>query len=179
MKSVEDVLRERVPARLRPFRLARSSEGEWPRRSLDGHAGDSFNVFRWVGCSCGADLHHIDGWYAEDDGALKAVTSRCGTCSKTSVVFDLDLDGYDAELARLEKPGVVLRPRGRRKMIRFRCVACQGDLARVCARHEYPRDLLDDPSMAPRAENFFTWFSLVGRCSGCKAAIGYGDWECA
>lgn len=59
------------------------------------------------------------------------------------------------------------------------CAHCKGHTLEVYARFEYPDDLFDDPFFAGQEQEFFSWFTLVGKCSKCSTMASFIDFECA
>jgi hypothetical protein len=51
----------------------------------------------------------------------------------------------------------------------------------VFARFEYSYELFEDdfPEFAGREQDFFSWFSLLGKCRRCSQLLAVADFECA
>jgi len=94
---------------------------------------------------------------------------------RAALNFDAYLHGWD---------GAQVEPGSRtdtRKLKQFKCPKCQGRHFRLRAFFEYADDTassLDDKDL-PRAEDFFTWFSLDARCVACSWKGTVADIETA
>jgi hypothetical protein len=171
---------------------------EMPNVTFDGHASVSpldtegsgtkiegcehvNPVFRLF-CTCGCDSHFVIGynWHNPDCNNeavfLSPLSLRCSDCGKVTVLFDSDIHGYDAEACSMS---TCCRAEGERA--EFACDRCGPRQAQVFVRFEYPDDLLgpEFDKYRGREQDLFSWFTLVGKCSGCGRFIEVADFECA
>jgi hypothetical protein len=84
--------------------------------------------------------------------------------------------GYDAELGH---GSATIRGKGKRSA--FACDKCGARPVTAHARFEHSGETLEDSTGAftGNEQNLFTWFSLVGKCDGCKRVLHVADFECA
>jgi hypothetical protein len=171
---------------------------ELPGVVFDGHASALLPIGKVTGvqiegpqhlnlviqllCMCGCDVHHALGhfWRNPDYGNMLVFVSplalRCGKCGKITELFDSDIHGYDAEIGA---PPTSHRGEGERS--EFPCSKCGPTGLQAIARFEYPDDLFESgfEEFRGREQDLFSWFSLVGKCSGCGRLLDVADFECA
>jgi hypothetical protein len=147
---------------------------------LDGH-GEPVNSFFEVHCPCGSKEHQVLCYpiVHPDSGDVVLVgpiALRCKKCRRTSELFDAKQHGYDAEHGTAPR-----RLCGEGERTAFVCPQCQTANFGVVARFEYSSDGLydDDEQLIARAEDYFTWFTLLGRCAGCSKETHIVEFECA
>ncbi len=149
-----------------------------PRFHFDGH-GEEMNAIFQLQCSCGHSKFAVLG-EPGDDSEVPALTGplalRCHRCKNTTLFFDPGMHGYNAELE--PKPAGPTPPEDPAS---FACDRCGPKPMEVFARFEYPDDLFDDDfeQAHGRQQDFFTWFSAVAKCPGCKRFLLVYDQECA
>ncbi len=63
----------------------------------------------------------------------------------------------------------------------FGCPHCQATNFGVVVRFEYSSDGLydDEERLIAQAEDYFTWFTLLGRCAACSTETHIVEIECA
>jgi hypothetical protein len=146
------------------------------------HAPEHTNPLFALSCRCGGIRHyvHCHRW-ANPDFRNQVVTLspldlECAACGTITPLLDTDAHGYDAELGH---GTATARAQGERVV--FECVSCGRQPIEAFVRFEYPDYLFDGdfPEFAGRAQELFTWFNLVGRCSGCSQVLPIADFECA
>lgn len=101
---------------------------------------------------------------------------RCESCGAITELIDTDIHGYDAELGH---GPCTMRGQGQRS--EFACDLCGPAPMDVVVRFEYSEDLFDDEfkDFRGREQDLFSWFTVLGRCSGCPRLITVADFECA
>jgi hypothetical protein len=107
---------------------------------------------------------------------LSPLAARCEACGRITELIDTNRHGYDAEIGAL-----VATMRGEGDRVEHECKECGRKPLRLWARFEYSRDLFDRGirEFHGREQELFSWFSLVGHCSGCSSLILVADYECA
>lgn len=151
---------------------------ELPGVVFDGH-GEELNPAFALLCQCGHNRFTVLGHYVTNGGYLVYVSPlalRCELCQKTADLFDTRLHGHDALIGAIETN---IRREG--NFDEYKCEECGPVSMEVFTRFEYPDDLFDDdmPECRGREQEFFTWFSLHGRCSGCSRLLNITEFECA
>lgn len=114
---------------------------------------------------------------ADDTGLGSPIMVGSLKLERAVFMFEALLDGWDGENSgNAESPFPLDRPR----LVQFKCPRCDGRHFHLRAAFEYPDDLdeLNDQERA-RTEDFFTWFWILGRCSGCQWEGTIADIECA
>jgi hypothetical protein len=147
---------------------------------LDGH-GESVNSFFELQCPCGGKEHQVLCYPLVHPDSREVVlvgpiALRCKKCRRTSEIFDAKQHGYNAEHGTTPT-----RLCGEAERTAFACPHCQAVNFGVVARFEYSSDGLydDDEGLIARAEDYFTWFTLLGRCAGCSKETHIVEFECA
>ena len=170
-----------APRCLDPFRTIGT---ERPAIRLDGH-GEPLNSFFLLGCShCGGSAFSARGRVFLDDSSNppkelfdNPVSLICSGCGRSDQLFDSMNDGYDPEACDFHYD------KGVRKECEFLCPCGNGaDFSRLLVRFEYPGDLFEMTEVESgklRAENLFSWFTLVANCPGCGQVVQIEDCECA
>ena len=153
---------------------------ELPEEGFDGH-GEPVNSFFEIRCRCGRKPHRVLGYPRVHPDSHQSVfvgplALQCGTCQTTSDLFDPKRHGYDAEHG--SRPATLC---GEGERSPFSCPHCQASTFEVIARFEYSSEGLygDDEQLVDRAEDYFTWLTLLGRCAGCAQETHIVDFECA
>ena len=147
---------------------------EWPER------------FFAVACRCGGDTFTVLGHVYREKllGIARltdAATLICGGCGRRAVAFDPALHGFDVELDHFPAPGPTVGD-----LQDCACPACARTSFTLVARFQYPAEVAEHrlPPGAPggsqpRAEDLFSYFSLLGRCAGCEEWTTLQSVECA
>lgn len=151
-----------------------------PRATIEApeHINPVFSLF----CRCGGSRHYVYcyRWVNPDFNnevvTLSPLDLECIACGVTTPLLDTDIHGYDSELGH---DSASVRAKGERVV--FECLTCGRQPLEAFVRLEYPDDLFDGdfPEFESRAQDLFTWFSLVGRCSQCLKLLAVADFECA
>jgi hypothetical protein len=91
-------------------------------------------------------------------------------------LIDTDQHGYDAELGH---GSATIRGKGPRTV--YACDKCGVRPVTAFARFEHSGEELADSFIEeyPNTQDYFSWFSLVGTCEGCKRMLNVADFECA
>jgi hypothetical protein len=107
---------------------------------------------------------------------LSPLATRCEACQRVTELIDTDRHGYDAEIG-----AIVATKRGEGDRVDYLCEECGRKPLRLWARFEYSDDLFDREisEFHEREQELFSWFSLVGQCSGCSRLLSVADFECA
>lgn len=109
---------------------------------------------------------------------------RAGGRFKAALVFDPRLHGYDVELDHFSPEfEATATPRD------FQCPTCTASRFTLIARFEYPADLLAalesgtdtgyEGRFRGKEQDLFTFFTLIGRCTGCNTLVTIATCECA
>ena len=132
-------------------------------------------------CRCGHQKAHILGHYVRPEGYDPVVfvgplALQCESCGATTELIDTDIHGYDAELGH---GSCTVRGQGRR--VAFACDICGPAPMDVVVRFEYSGDLSRDAFSVfrGREQDLFSWFTALGRCSGCSHVMTAADFECS
>jgi hypothetical protein len=169
---------------------------ELPDFTFDGHAParaikaagaviegpEILNTVFLLSCACGHEEHHVMGyhWRNPDFGNqlvfLSPIVLRCASCGTETELIDTDQHGYVAEVG-----GIVATARGEGERGEYRCDQCGPQAFRVYARFEYPAGLFHSKfkKFRGREQDFFSWFTAVGKCPGCSRLLSITDFECA
>jgi hypothetical protein len=144
---------------------------------------DSADVARFaLRCSCGSAAVRVLGCSAADETDnnehvfLAPLALACSACGAITELFDPRRDGYDAEI------GECWSMTGEGPRSEFRCSGCGAGQMEVAVGFQYPIDDDDfesDEEVAKHPQDFFTWFALCGRCTGCGALQEVANYECA
>jgi len=59
------------------------------------------------------------------------------------------------------------------------CSNCKHTVFEVFARFQYSSDLFDDPYFEGKEQEFFSWFTGIGKCNNCSTISVFIDYECA
>lgn len=143
----------------------------WPERFLA------------VACRCGDTRFTVNAHVDREeflgiDRISGAATLICGSCGRGAIAFDPALHGYDVEIDYFPTPGPTA---GVRK--RFGCPACARTSFTLVVRFQYPARVLEERWPAggpqPKPEDLFSYFSLLGRCAGCREWTTLQSTECS
>jgi hypothetical protein len=179
-KSISEMLdffQQNPPSCLNDF-LATPTESK--DLLFDGH-GEELNSFFSIRCKeCSGDSFHVHGfnWTNPDSGEtffIGPVEVVCGSCKSTHILFDISKHGYDAEL---EHGCCSATNEGEAAEVQCTCGSISNHLV---ARFEYTDDLFDDDFSEAKGHesDFFSWFSLFGKCENCGIQEEILDYECA
>ena len=147
--------------------------------AFDGH-GEPLNKVYHLACNCQADLHKVLGHYETNDYGDRIFVSplalECVACGAVTELFDSAVHGYDPEVCG---HSTTIRGAGARQ--HFACDRCGIKPLRVHARFEHSSEVLEDSTgeFTGNEPNLFTWFTLVGDCTGCRRMLTIADFECA
>ena len=149
------------------------------------------NIVFAIRCRCGGSLHSIiaessqeDIWYHQNLVIAERYFLECNSCHWRHLFFDRFLHGYDAEVFQMD--GVSFdeymggtQPRNQNNQITCRCSNCKNTSFETFARFEYPGDLFDEPLFKGKEQEFFSWFTGIGKCKTCSTINLFIDFECA
>lgn len=172
------------PTMLRAFRAV---PAEAPDILLDTLT-EGPNRFFSLACPCDSAQFSVTGeverhLLIHQDVVVGAVTVQCRACMREISLFDPARHGYDVELDHFPPP-----PRPSVAPRHFECPACHRTDFALVARFEYSAALVAalerglDSGYANhpgREQDLFTWFTLIGFCSGCAAVSTVSSVECA
>jgi len=139
-------------------------------------------VYFGLRCGCGEAKLNVMGYEAESQSYpgtrvfIGPLALDCLKCGKTTELMDPRKDGYNGEI----NSNCTMTGDGPRD--RYRCPDCAGDVFHVAVSFEYTveEDELDDePEMAQRIQDYFTWFCVYGKCDACEKFLDITDFECA
>jgi hypothetical protein len=145
-------------------------------------APNHLNTVFLLTCVCGHDRHFVLGYHWRNPDFhnkpvfLSPLSLRCASCGKETELIDTDRHGYDAEIGAVGFNAHALGERGE-----YPCDRCGRQPFQVCVRFENLDDLFDPhfEEFRGREQDLFSWFSAVGRCSGCSRLLRIADFECA
>ena len=177
----------RPPGCLTPFAVDRASAADLPGVRFDGHGSSDQSIFR-VRCGCRGESFHVRGTHIAKDYKgdplnflADPLELTCATCNRTQLLFDARQHGYNAEI----DSAAHLMPRERRPgpRVEYACPECRGRAMSLWARFEHTSEACED-SFADRLgggreQDFFSWFTLVGRCGDCRRPRTVTQFECA
>jgi hypothetical protein len=160
--------------------------GKYP----DGLIEDPNIVFA-VTCQCGSTVHKIvakskyhEIWQHQNLVVAERFFLVCSSCHSRHLLFDRFTHGYDAETSQLE--GWPLseiigsdQPLPVKEVVTCECSNCHNTTFEVFTRFEYPSDLFDESLFRGREQEFFSWFTGVGKCNNCSRLNVFMDYECA
>ena len=177
------------PGCLAPFAVKRVPASELPGVRFDGHGEPHQSIFR-VRCACGGETFGVRGAHHARDykgdplnffgDPLELI---CRSCGRTELLFDREQHGYNAEIdraadlmARERRPEGVARAE-------YACPGCGDAAMGIWTRFEHHAETCEDSFAeglsAGREQDFFTWFTLVGRCGNCRRLQTVTEFECA
>ena len=166
-----------TPARcVSPFKVSASGDAV-----PEGNPRDQ-SVRLQIACTCGAGDLSILGFPMAAPSSPKTsifaapLSIACHACNKTERVFSPDCDGYDGEIG--SSAGVV----GSGAPSKFPCPKCGQTTFHAAVALEYSirdEEMEDEEELAARPQDFFTGFSLFGKCTRCGHLARVTDYECA
>lgn len=130
------------------------------------------NRFFGIRCPCVGDQFSVSGeilrhMLIEQDVVVGPVGARCSSCGQAALVFDPRLHGYDVELDHFPPEfESTATPRN------FQCPACTASRFTLVARWYEGR-------FRGKEQDLFTFFTLIGRCTGCNTLATIATCECA
>jgi hypothetical protein len=142
-------------------------------------------------CPCGGSIFTIQAKSEHDEinyyqslVIAEQYFFSCSSCGKQSLLFDPMQHGYNPEVSRLEEwsDDELELPVSKLEVpekVCCACATCQENEMELIIRLEYHNDLIGYEAFAGREENFFSWFSVVGKCSNCSELNLFIDCECA
>ena len=149
------------------------------------------NIVFAITCQCGGNSHQIvaeseyqEIWWHENLVVAERYFLECSSCHARHRLFDRFLHGHDAETSKLEGPSLSEiigsdQPLPVKEVVTCQCPDCRNTMFEVFTRFEYPSDLFDEPLFQGSEQEFFSWFTGVGRCNNCSATNVFIDYECA
>lgn len=149
------------------------------------------NIIFGISCNCGSNLHFIvaestsdEIFFHENLVIAERYFLRCASCSSEHLLFDSVLHGYNPEVDRIEgRTSSIFNLQSNTETsperIICKCSNCKNDVFDVTARFEYPGDLFHDSTFADRENEFFSWFTGLGKCSKCSTINMPIDYECS
>ena len=167
---------------------------------FDGHGSSGIypdglvanpNIVFAITCQCGSGTHEIvaeseqqEIWQHKNLVVAERYFLECGSCHSRHLLFDRFLHGYDAEVSQLE--GLSLseiigsdQSLPVKEIVTCKCSHCCNTAFEVFTRFEYPSDWFDEPLFEGREQEFFSWFTGVGKCHTCSTINVFIDYECA
>jgi hypothetical protein len=151
-----------------------------PDVAFDGH-GEPLNTIFRLRCRCGSDRGFVDGysWYKPEFRVtvfLSPLTFQCAACGRVAELLDTDRHGYNPVVCG---DSATVRAEGVRAQ--YRCERCGPVPFEVFARFEYLGDLFteDYDDCRGKEQDCFSWFTAVGKCTGCSRLMTVADFECA
>jgi len=151
----------------------------------------NLNIVFAIKCQCGGGLHSIvaesqqeEIWYYKNLVIAERYFLECSSCHSQHLFFDKFLHGYNAEVSKIEDLSlseIVETSQSPRKneKITCECSNCKNTAFEVFARFEYSSDLFDEPSFEGKEQEFFSWFTGIGKCNTCSTINLFMDFECA
>lgn len=133
-------------------------------------------------CPCGTAEFTILGFHktlsaCPDLNIFSApISLACYLCGRTGQLFDPNRDGYDGEIDSADS----VTGSGESSM--FFCPRCGETAFRPAVSLEYSLDddeMEDSAELAARPQDFFTWFTLFGKCVKCGHLTKVTDYECS
>lgn len=174
-----------VPRCLRSFDARPAID---PGVELDAVIDAWENRFLALACRCGGEALTVlaivqPHWYLKAPVARGPLSIGCSKCRRDKAAFDPAAHGFDAELGHFpDRRKYVEAP------VRYACPGCGKTEFALVARFQYPDSVLAPPrDGAPvpgtgrraRAEDLFSYFTLLGRCRGCGAWATIASVECS
>jgi hypothetical protein len=175
-RAAEEKLRNTPPRCLDGFKIA---PVELKDVAFDGHGSDLNKVYR-LACGCGHDRFRVLGHLLKNDRGQAVFVSplalECADCGTVTELIDTDQHGYDAELGH---GSATIRGNGVRT--HYACETCGVRPMTAFARFEHSGEELADSFIEqfPNVQDCFSWFSLLGKCDGCRRMLNVADFECA
>jgi hypothetical protein len=174
-RAAEQRVLNTPPRCLAGFTLEPSPLKNYP---FDGH-GEPLNKVYRLRCPCGHDRFLTLGHHLTNEGTpifVSPLALECAACRKVTELIDTDRHGYDAEVGVMT---TTIRGTGPRTA--FACDRCGVRPTTAHARFEHSGETLEDSTgeWTGNEPNLFTWFSLVGECTGCNRLLAIADFECA
>ena len=133
-------------------------------------------------CNCGGNHFNILGYNAESEfypGTnifIGPLALNCIKCNNILELIDPGKDGYDGE----NNSSVTMIGTGNR--VYYKCAHCSENKYKVAVGFEYSFDKneFDDfPEINERIQDYFSWFTLYGKCICCNNFSIITDFECA
>ena len=101
---------------------------------------------------------------------------KCQMCKTNDQLFNPRKDGYDGEID--SSAGVI----GNGTPSHFTCSECGNSVFMPAVSLEYSvedEEMDEWDELAQRPQDFFTWFSLMAKCTQCGILNDITDYECA
>jgi len=151
----------------------------------------NLNIVFAIMCQCSNSTHGIvaeseyqEIWQYKHLVVAERYFLECSSCHSRHLLFDRFLHGYDAETSRLQGLSLheIIGWDGSlpvKNIVTCQCSHCHKRAFEVFTRFEYPSDLFDEPLFQGREQEFFSWFTGVGKCHTCSRINVFIDYECA
>ena len=146
---------------------------------FDGH-GSNLNKIYHLSCSCGRDSFFVLGHVREsplnqEPIFVSPLALKCASCEKVMELIDTDKHGFNGEMGASS----TIRGTGRRTA--YDHDQCGVQPFTIHVRFEHSSETLEDSTghFTGREQDFFSWFSLIGKCDKCKTLLHLTDFECA
>jgi hypothetical protein len=150
-----------------PTILARNSVFQFP---LNGAKTRCFAI----GCSCGEPAAFLLGYHVRDEanaeGFVGPLSLRCSNCKAVMEFFDTRMHGHDGE------QGCNTYIVGNGTPDAFSCPRCGVAPFSLTVVFDYADS---KPFPDERPEDFFTGFSVLGKCTKCDSIVEITSFECA
>ncbi len=149
------------------------------------------NIIFALKCQCGNVAHSIiaesereEIWRHKNLVIAERYFLECSVCHSRHLFFDPSLHGYNAELFQMEGLNLHDDTEGNRliqksEKVICECSNCKRTEFEVFARFEYSANLFDMQDFEGKEQEFFSWFTGIGKCSTCSTVNMFIDYECA
>jgi hypothetical protein len=129
-----------------------------------------------VTCVCGSKAWHVMGYPKEEGAFLCPLSLKCESCLRVTSLFDIEKDGYDAELGN-----GCYSLRGEGEPEAFTCPHCKAATFGVFPSFSYQIEPIDDMSAEEQShiQDYFDGFGLHVRCIKCGELEDLVSYECA
>lgn len=146
------------------------------RKILLKNYGNYCTVFG-LACTCGNTLFQIKGENIQDyEGIIDPISLICRKCSKSFIIFDSSIHGYDGELGENEENEERVT-----KNI-FKCKKCDNDIFEIASMFQYSGDekeLVDEENIDKNPEDLFGCFACHSLCNNCGRKYEVTSIECS
>jgi hypothetical protein len=165
------------------------ASGQYP----DGLVECPNSIFK-VRCRCGGDAHRLVAQatldeisYYKDLLIAGRYLLQCTACGAENLLFDKLLHGYNPEIDLLEGRNIkddLKEYYGGEltdhsdEQVNCQCT-CQATRFEIFTRFEHNPFNFGDPEFAGREQDFFSWFTVIAKCTGCAKLNVPIDIECA
>ncbi len=111
----------------------------------------------------------------DNSGLASPILAGAPIRSLAPFVFDARTDGYNGEF------GLTLNGSSKKRSRSFTCPKCNHDHFHLTALFQYSgnNEELTDPALIARRQDFFSGFTLRGRCAQCRRKVEIASVECS